>query len=135
MITAVFRFLNFETFVTNLAALGVPTHPDVDEDGNNVPIEYRIAQCTTPPLHDIRGNLVCCVLLTEEQAALIPDVTDPDFLCDWRSDEVMDVEEVAEDGSIFVHEQPLPWPTYEIPTYDVEGQLSGTRMQGCGRIA
>lgn len=33
MITAVFRFLNFETFVAKLTALGVPTRPAVDEDG------------------------------------------------------------------------------------------------------
>ena len=134
MITAVFRFLNFETFVNKLTALGVPTHPAVDEDGNNVPVEYRIGQCTTPPLHDVRGNLVCCVLLTDEQAALIPEVTAPDFLCDWRSDETETIIEVTEDGEQEVERQ-LPWPEYEIATYGEDGQHTGTRMQGCGRIA
>jgi len=134
MITAVFRFLNFETFVAKLTAIGVPTRPAVDEDGNNVPVEYRIGQCTTPPLQDVRGNLACCVLLTEEQAAKIPDVTAPDFLCDWRSDETETVVEVTEDGEQEV-ERLLPWPEYEIAVYDNDGKQTGTRMQGCGRIA
>ena len=134
MITAVFRFLNFETFIAKLTALGVQTRPSVDENGNPVPVEYRIGQCTTPPLHDVRGNLVCCVLLTDEQAALIPEVTAPDFLCDWRSDETETVIETTEEGEQEV-ERLLPWPEYEIATYGEDGQQTRTRMQGCGRIA
>ncbi len=130
----VFRALNLETLVSKLAQLGLPTRPATDEDGNPTPVEYRIGQCTTPPLHDVRGNLVCCVLLTEEQAALIPDVTAPDFLCDWRSDETETVIEVTEDGEQEV-ERLLPWPEYEIAVYDNDGKQTGTRMQGCGRIA
>lgn len=134
MITAVFRFLNFETFVAKLTALGVPTRPAVDEDGVNVPVEYRIGQCTTPPLQDVRGNLACCVMLTDEQAAKIPDVTSPEFLCDWRSDETETVIEDTEDGPQEV-ERPLPWPEYEVAVYGEDGKQPGTRMQGCGRIA
>lgn len=134
MITAVFRFLNFETFVSKLAQLGLSTRPATDEDGNPMPVEYRIGQCTTPTLTDVRGNLACCVLLTEEQAAKIPDVTDPDFLCDWRSDETETVIEVTEDGEQEV-ERLLPWPEYEIAVYGEDGKQTGTRMQGCGRIA
>ncbi|MDY0282330.1 MAG: hypothetical protein RBR35_17425 [Salinivirgaceae bacterium] len=135
MIDCVFRFAELETFIAKMAALEVATRDAVDAEGAPCCIEQRVGAVMTPPLTTALKEQAVCVRLTEEQAALIPNVTSPEFLCDWRSDEVMDVEEVAEDGSIFVHEQPLPWPTYEIPTCYVDGQLSGTRMQGCGRIA
>lgn len=72
---------------------------------------------------------MCCVRLSKEQAALIPEVSSPDFLCDWRSDETEDVEI---DGQMV--EQPLPWPEYEVTAYDEDGNVSGTYLQGCGKI-
>lgn len=129
MIDAVFRFADLETFVSKMADLGVDTRPAVDEEGNTYRIEERVGTCMTPPLTAANGNLACCVRLTKEQAALIPDVTAPDFLCDWRNDET---EEVEIEGELV--EQLLPWPEYEVNDYDKDGNVTGTRMQGCGRI-
>lgn len=129
MLDVVFRFSDLETFVSKLAELGVDTKPPVSEDGTTYRIEERVGTCMTPTLATALGALACCVRLTEEQAALIPDVTAPEFLCDWRSDET---EEVEIDGQIV--EQPLPWPEYEVNAYDAEGTVTGTRMQGVGRI-
>lgn len=121
---AVFRFLDLETFISKLAQLGIPTRPAVDEEGNPVPLESRVAACMNAhnPA-DIRGHRTATIRLTPEQAALIPEVTSPDFLCDWIEGEVeiatVDGEEV---------EQPLPWPEYEIQGED------GTYWLGAGGI-
>jgi len=131
---AVFRFSDTETFIAKLAQLGVPTRPAISEDGIPHSIEERAGRCMTPPLVDVRGNLVSAILLIDEEAAKIPDVTSPVFLCDWRSDETETVIEVTEDGEQEV-EQPLPWPAYEINTYDEAGKVVGTTLQECGRIA
>lgn len=122
MIDCVFRFSDLETFISKMGDLGVDTKPATDEDGNTYTIEQRAGVVMTPPLIATNGNLVSCVRLTGEQAALTPEVTAPDFLCDWRSDEV------DEEGNS------LPWPEYEVNQYDEQGAVSGTYMQGCGRI-
>ena len=122
---AVFRFLDLETFIGKLAQLGIPTRPAVDEEGNIVPLESRVGavmNAHNPP--DVRGHRTATVRLTPEQAALIPDVTSPEFLCDWREDEA----EIATVDSEQV-EQPLPWPEYEIPGED------GTYWLGAGGIS
>ncbi len=129
MIDCVFRFAELETFIAKMAALGVATRDAVDAEGTPCCIEQRIGTCLTPPLTTALGDLVCCVRLSKEQAALIPEVSSPDFLCDWRSDET---EEVEIDGQTV--EQDLPWPEYEVNQYDDQGDISGTYMQGCGRI-
>ena len=131
---AVFRFSDTETFIAKLAQLGVPTRPAISEDGIPHSIEERAGRCMTPPLVDVRGNLVSAILLIDEEAAKIPDVTSPVFLCDWRSDETETVTVDTEDGPQEV-ERLLPWPEYEIAVYGEDGKQTGTRMQGCGRIA
>ena len=131
---AVFRFSDTETFIAKLAQLGVSTRPAISEDGIPHSIEERAGRCMTPPLVDVRGNLVSAILLIDEEAAKIPDVTSPVFLCDWRSDETETVIETTEEGEQEV-ERLLPWPEYEIAVYDEDGKQTGTRMQGCGRIA
>ena len=129
MIDCVFRFAELETFIAKMAALGVATRDAVDAEGTPCCIEQRVGAVMTPPLTTALGDLVCCVRLSKEQAALIPEVSSPDFLCDWRSDET---EEVEIDGQTV--EQALPWPEYEVNQYDDQGDISGTYMQGCGRI-
>ena len=129
MIDCVFRFAELETFIAKMAALGVATRDAVDAEGTPCCIEQRVGAVMTPPLTTALGDLVCCVRLSKEQAALIPEVSSPDFLCDWRSDET---EEVEIDGQMV--EQALPWPEYEVNQYDDQGDISGTYMQGCGRI-
>ena len=131
---AVFRFSDTETFIAKLAQLGVSTRPAISEDGIPHSIEERAGRCMTPPLVDVRGNLVSAILLIDEEAAKIPDVTSPVFLCDWRSDETETVTVDTEDGPQEV-ERLLPWPEYEIAVYGEDGKQTGTRMQGCGRIA
>ena len=131
---AVFRFSDTETFIAKLAQLGVSTRPAISEDGIPHSIEERAGRCMTPPLVDVRGNLVSAILLIDEEAAKIPDVTSPVFLCDWRSDETETVIETTEEGEQEV-ERLLPWPEYEIVVYGEDGKQTGTRMQGCGRIA
>jgi len=131
---AVFRYADIETFIAKLAQLGVPTRPAISEDGIPHSIEERAGRVMTPPLVDVRGNLVSAILLTEEEAARIPDVTSPVFLCDWRSDETETVTVDTEDGPQTVA-QLLPWPAYEINTYGEDGKVNGTTLQECGRIA
>lgn len=123
MINCVFRFSDLETFVAKMAEIGVDTRPAVDENDNAVAIEQRVGKTMTCLLdHLVTGAFAASCHITAEQAALIPDVTSPEFLCDWRSDET------DEEGNL------LPWPEYEINVYDDEGNITGTRMQGVGRI-
>ena len=49
------------------------------------------------------------VILTDEQYALLPSVTSPDFLLDWTE------EDEDADGN------PLPWPTYTVQGKDMNG--------------
>jgi hypothetical protein len=133
-VDCVFRFNDLETFIDKLAALGVTTKPAVDEEGNAHTIEQRAGVVMTPCLTTSINDLVSCVRLAPEHVALISDVTSPAFLCDWRSDEVIEVEELDEEGNVILVEQPLPWPEYEVVAYDIDGNIAGTRMQGCGKI-
>ena len=90
-------------------------HPDVWIE--SVPVEEQIARCSTPEQVTHQGN-VRTIRLHESEAALIPEITSPDFLCDWRSDE----ENAPED-----------WPSYTYDATDIDGNLYIGTVQA-GRI-
>lgn len=96
MIKCVLRYASIATLLSKLSALGV----SVDEEAEAW--EGRIGTVCTPELVALNGDRIITIVLSKEEAAKLPDVTAPDFLCDWRSDEV------DEEGN---H---LPWPEYEI---------------------
>lgn len=103
MIKCVLRYASLETLFAKLAALGIAVKP-VKEGVEWCPIENRIGRVCTPELIALNGDRIITIVLSKEEAAKLPDVFAPDFLCDWRSDEV------DEDGNL------LPWPEYEVDT-------------------
>ncbi len=123
MVECVLRFSDLETFLGKMSELGIAVRPEGD-------IESRCGRVMTPPLALADGNLALTIRLEDDEAALIPDITSPDFLCDWRSDEVEEEDVYGE-----IVKQPLPWPEYGITVYDIDGNPAGIRMQGVGKIA
>lgn len=103
MIKCVLRYASLNTLFSKLAAIGISVQPAVDTEGAAIPLELRVGRICTPELVALNGDRVITIVLSKEEAAKLPDVSSPDFLCDWRSDEV------DEEGNL------LPWPEYEIP--------------------
>lgn len=133
MIKCVLRYASLDTLLAKLAALGIPVQPERDTEGAAIPLESRVGRICTPELIALNGDRVITIVLAKEEAAKLPDVSAPDFLCDWRSDEV------DEDGNL------LPWPEYEIPapegwpkeTVSEDGKTTTpcAYRQGAGRIS
>lgn len=127
MIKCVLRYADIETLLAKLAAIGVTVNKDA-ETWENV-----VGRVCTPEMVALNGDRIITVVLLKEEAAKLPDVTAPDFLCDWRSDEV------DEDGNL------LPWPEYEIlapegwpkETVSEDGKTTTPCVykQGAGRIS
>lgn len=106
MITCVLRYSSLVTLFTKLSLVGIEVKSAVGEGGLPVPIEQRVGRVCTPELIAKNGDRVITIVLSAAEAAKLPDVATPDFLCDWRSDEV------DEDGEL------LPWPQYEVTAPD-----------------
>lgn len=100
---AVLRAQSFETLLAALKGLGFEIRKDADQ------VELTVGTCCTPPMQTTTG-LVVRIMMTDEQAALLPAYIDPpEMLCDWHSD---DVEQVEVDGEIV--ERPLSNPVYTV---------------------
>ena len=100
---AVLRAQSFESLLATLKGLGFEIREDADQ------VELTVGVCCTPPMQTTTG-LVVRIMMTDEQAALLPAYIDPtEMLCDWHSD---DVEQVEIDGEIV--ERSLANPSYTI---------------------
>ncbi len=95
-----------------LASKGI----DVNRDENGVILtktEKVIGSVCTPKLKDINSDKYIRIRFKENIAAKIPDK--PLYIM-WRSDV----------------ENPGDEPMYEVQTFDMDGNLNGTRMQRVG---
>ena len=132
------RYSDHALLLDKLEQLGVPIRRSTPErietgtDMNGNPYSYtipavtyapeeEIAVCSTPQLVTTNG-IVRSVILTDEQYALLPGVTSPDFLLDWTEED------------IDADENPLPWPTYTVNGVDMNGNPI-TWQQGAGAFA
>ena len=117
---------NLTSCNARLKQLGIVVRDAVDEEGNQRKIEQRYEIVNTPMLTDTSGDTYFTIRLTEEQAELIPPADNtPNFDVVWDSRENCGTEE-----------EPLScdWPLVEVTAYDIDGNPSGTRSQGVGRI-
>lgn len=130
LIHTVIRYSDRAEMLAKIQHLGAT----VTEGYEDMPEEYNFPWNNTPELLCANGDRVFCVRLPLEEADKLNTITSPTFLVDWRSDETETVIEDTEDGPQEV-ERPLPWPEYEVAVYGEDGKQTGTRMQGCGRIA
>ena len=105
-----------------------------DEDGNTVHVrrEDQIERCLTPSLVCTDGDVVFAVEIRPEFVDKIPTHSTPNFKVEWREDELIDSGEVDGEGNAIMVQ--APWPEYEVNTYDEDGVVNGTTMQGAGRI-
>lgn len=132
MVKCVLRYADLETLFAKLSDIGITVKP-VEEGVEWCPVETRIGRVCTPELVALNGDRVITIVLAKEEAALLPDVSSPDFLTDWRSDEV------DEEGCL------LPWPEYQVeipegwPTETVSDDGKTTTpcvyKQSAGRIS
>jgi hypothetical protein len=117
---------NLDSCNARLKQLGINVRDELDDEGNKRPIEQRYEICNTPILTDVNGDMFFCVMLTEEQADKLPKNDTPNFTM------VYDSRELVDDGE--GNMVPMEWPTVEVNTYDEEGNITGTMMQGVGHI-
>jgi len=108
---AVLRAQSFEALLAVLKGLGFEIREDADQ------VELTVGICCTPPMQTTTG-LVMRIMMTDEQAALLPAYIDPpDMLCDWHSDDVEQVQiTVVADGveTTEIVERPLENPSYTV---------------------
>lgn len=123
MIDCVLKTGNLTSCNARLKQLGIVVRETGDETNPwNGRTEDRYEIVNTPILTDVSDDMYFCIRMTDEQAAKIPKNDTPNFATIWRSDEF------DEEGNL------LPWPEVEVQAYDIDGNLSGTRFQGAGRI-
>lgn len=95
------RYSSPEVLYAKLEQLGMKCNPSARA-------EEQIPQTSTPELVTLVG-IVRSVWFTDEQYAMLPSVTSPDFLIDWSED--------CEDEN----GNPLPWPEYTMADGSVCG--------------
>lgn len=100
------RSTNYETLLEKLELLGI-------EIRRELPVEYHIGRCSTPPLETLTGTAVT-IWLHDPEYAKLPEITGPDFLVDWTDQDYVEVEV---DGAIV--QEPLPWPDYDV---EIDGE-------------
>ena len=126
MVDVVCKYGNDLAFYNRLRALQLEVHEA--EEGETLKAEGRIERVNTPTLTDINGDMYLTFRCTQKQADKIPSQgNNPAFTMIWRSDEL---DETDPENPV-----PYPWPEAEVNAYDENGVVSGTRMQGVGRIA
>lgn len=127
----VLRALDYTTLLDKLELLGLEIRRDE-------PVEYHIGRCSTPVLNAIQGRVIT-ILLRDSESTILPDITGPDFLVDWTDEDTVEVEveQVDEEGNIttMTVTEPLPWPMYDVTSYDENGVVTGTAQQGAPRIS
>jgi hypothetical protein len=127
MTDVVLRYNDFAIMKAQLAEIGVTVHEP--GEGQTLKTEGQFGMVNTPMLETANGDIVFSIRLSDEEADLLPlYVAPPEFVCDYRSDEV------DEEGA------PFDWPMYTIsyPELDQDGVPTGVtleRQQGAGRIA
>jgi len=134
MITAIFRMSDIESNLQALATLGLFADKEWYAESqesrdtlttfiskNNIKHEQLVGGMNCPYMQIDSGDYILTVKLSPADAALIPEVTSPDFLCDWRDDELFE-------------EALLPYPQYDVPDYDENGVKIGTKKQYAPRI-
>ena len=108
---AVLRAQSFETLLATLKGLGFEIRKVADQ------VELTVGACCTPPMQTTTG-LVVRIMMTDEQAALLPAYIDPpEMLCDWHSDDVEQVQiTVVAEGveTTEMVERPLANPSYTV---------------------
>ncbi len=96
-----------------------------DDEGNKIRREDQMERCLTPSLLCTDGDVVFTTDIREDYIDKIPTVGTPNFEVVWREDD----HSFGDD-----QDQQHPWPTFEVDTFDENGDKDGTTMQGVGRI-
>jgi hypothetical protein len=69
--------------------------------------------------------------MSQSQANKLPPDNNPAFSLLWRED---DLTYEVNDGEGETYMTQYPWPEVEVNTYDEDGNINGTVLQGVGRI-
>jgi hypothetical protein len=127
----VLRFTQDNALVNRLKSLGLIVRDVVDAEGNKRSAEQWIEDCTTPILTDTQGKKYISILMSQSQANKLPPDNNPAFSLLWRED---DLTYEVNDGEGETYMTQYPWPEVEVNTYDEDGNINGTVLQGVGRI-
>lgn len=118
-IDVILKYGNETAFRNRLEAIGHPQHP-ADEFGNLRHILRRtVGIFFGGTLEDIAGAKWVRVRMSTKDADKLPSANNPAFTIVWRSDE-------------FIGDELLPEPMAEVNTCDIDGNVTGTRLQGVG---
>lgn len=116
---AILKYGNDTAFWNRLSAIGHPKHPKNEFGDYRHILRQTVGMFFGGTLEDINGDKWVRVRMSAKDADKIPPVNNPAFAIVWRSDE-------------FENNGPLSEPMAEVNMYDIDGNVTGTRMQRVG---